>query len=162
MLLSAEVETDIAGDSVTAEADPLALLNALAEQGDGPAFARLAAGVAWDVYPPAEIARAVRLALAAGAPLSARQISAEGHRLYPEDAELAQMAHILAPPKVLGTSPANPTRYLDQQWLQRHAHEYRGQWLALKDGTLLAAAPTAKQLKTMLPPMNGILVTRVA
>lgn len=146
----------------TGEADPLGLLVALAEQGDGPAFARQAAEIAWDVYPPQDIARAVRLALAAGAPLTARQLSVEGYHLYPEDAELAKMAHILAPPKVLGTSPANPSRRLDQEWLRHHAHEYRGQWIALKDGALVAAAPTAKQLKSLVPEMNSILVTRVA
>lgn len=147
---------------ITGEADPLGLFVALAEQGDGAAFARQAAEIVWNVYPPQDIARAVRLALAAGAPLTARQISAEGHQLYPEDAELAKMARILAPPKLLGTSPANPSRRLDQEWLRHHAHEYRGQWLALKDGVLVAAAPTAQQLKSLVPEMNGVLVTRVA
>lgn len=162
MLLSPEVETYVADDSADDEADPLALLSALAEQGDGPAFARLAAEVAWDAYPPAEIARAVRLALAAGAPLPARQISAAGHRLYPEDAELAKMAYILAPPKVLGTSPANPSTSLDLEWLRRHAVEYQGQWVALNKGQFLAAAPSARALKALLPPIQGVFVTRVA
>lgn len=146
----------------TGKADPLAELAALAKSQNGSAFARQVAGIAWDAYAPHEIAQVVQLALAAGAPLPARHISAEGHRLYPEDTELANIARILAPPKVLGKGSANPSRRLDQEWLRQHAHEYRGQWLAIKDGELLAAAPTARELKVLIADMEGMLVTRVA
>lgn len=164
MLLLPEVETclDDYINDIDNEADPMDVLSALAEQGNGAAFARQAAEIAWDAYPPQEIARAVQLALAAGAPLTARHLSAEGYRLYPEDAELAKMARILAPPKVLGTSPANPSTGLDLEWLRRHATEYQGQWVALNKGEFLAAAPSAHALKTLLPHIQGIFVTRVA
>lgn len=147
---------------VTGEADPLATLTALAEARNGSAFAHAVAAMAWDAFTPGEIAQAVRLALAAGAFSPARYISAEGHRLYPEDAELANMARILAPPKVLGTRPANPSAGRDLEWLRQHASEYRGQWLALKDGQFLAAASTARELQAALPRIQGIFVTRVA
>lgn len=146
----------------TGEADSLVMLAALAEAQNGPAFARQVAGMAWDAYTPREIAQVVRWALAAGTLLPARHISAEGHRLYPEDEELAHMARVLAPPKVLGVSPANPSAGQDLEWLCQHASEYRGQWIALKNGEFLAAAPTARELKAMLPRIQGIFVTRVA
>lgn len=147
---------------VTGKPDSLAQLAALAEAQDGPAFARQVAGMNWDIHAASEIAQVVRWALAAGAPLPARHISAEGHRLYPEDVELANMARILAPPKVLGVSPANPSAGRDLEWLRQHADEHRGQWVALRNGDFLAAAPTARELKAVLPRIQGIFVTRVA
>lgn len=147
---------------VTGKPDPLAQLAALAEAQDGQAFARQVAAMVWEAYSASEIAQMVRWALTAGAFLQARRISAEGHRLYPENTELANMARILAPPKVLSKGSANPSRHLDQEWLRQHAHEYRGQWLAIKDGKLLAAASTARELKSLIADTKGMLVTRVA
>lgn len=147
---------------ITGKPDPLAQLAALAEAQDGAAFVRQVADMVWEAYSASEITQVVRWALAAGAFLSARHISAEGYRLYPEDAELANMDRILAPPKVLGTSPANPSAGRDLEWLCQYASEYRGQWVALRSGEFLAAAPTARELKAALPPVQGVFVTRVA
>lgn len=150
-----------ADSHVAGEIDPLDGLVALAEQGDGPTFAWRAAQIAWENYPPQAIADAVHLALSVGASLTARQLSAEGQHLYPKDAELAKLARILAPPRVTGTCPADPSANLDLEWLRRHAAEYRGQWVALKQGEFLATAPSAQALKALLPPTQGIFVTRV-
>src|SRR5258708_17322119 len=63
--------------------------------------------------------RGVNQALEDGAHMLARNLSDEGHRAFPENEELAQMARILAPPKVLNAHlPPNPSVAMNVQWVR--------------------------------------------
>jgi hypothetical protein len=74
----------------------------------------------------------------------ARTLARELAAAWPEDRRVQYWARVLAPPRVLGTSPASG-RTLDPEvaWLQAHAHEYPGCWIALHGDRLIAAAPDA-------------------
>ena len=86
-----------------------------------------------------------------------------GSRKYPDDPELAKMARILAPSELLDvTRPVDPSVSLNQAWLREHAQGYRGRWIALRAGQLVADAPTAKELKALLDDRTNLLVTRIA
>jgi len=140
----------------------LMALEMAAEMGNERAFVQAANGIDWSQRSAADFARAVRLALAAGAHLLARNLADHGHRLHPRHEELAKMAHILAPPRIVRTGlPPDPTARLNLEWLREHAAEHRGQWVALKNGRLLAAAPSVRQLRTELPTTKGIFLGRV-
>ena len=140
----------------------LACLRAAAASG-GAAFVRAVDEVSRERFSAAMYAEAVRLALEAGAHMRARTLAAEGARRYPEDEELAKMARILARPDVLDAArPADASVSANQEWLRRHANEYRGRWVALRTGRLLADAPTAKELKSKLKDRSNLLVTKVA
>lgn len=149
-------------DATEDNGDGLAVLEIAAEACDETSFVQAANEIDWLQRPAADFTRAVRLALAAGAHLLARQLAHHGHRLYPRHEELAKMAQVLAPPRVVRTSlPPDPSVRSNLEWLRAHAAEYRGQWVALKDGVLLASAPTARQLKDQLPTTDSLFLTRV-
>jgi len=142
--------------------DGIATLEIIAETGDETAFVRAANEIAWSQRPATDFARAVRLALATGAHLLARKLAEYGHRLYPNHQELTKMAHILAPPRVVRTDiPPAPSLQANQEWLRVHGGEYRGQWVALRDGILLATAATVRQLRAYLESTDGVLITKV-
>ncbi|RLC84126.1 MAG: hypothetical protein DRI79_13275 [Chloroflexi bacterium] len=140
----------------------LTALEIAAELGDEEAFVEAASEIDWSQCRAVEFTRAVRLALAVGAHLLARHLAAQGAKLHPDHAELERMARILAPPRVVRADlPSVPSLQANQAWLRAHADEYRGQWVALRDGALLAAAATARQLRACLESTDGVLITRV-
>lgn len=142
--------------------DGIATLEIIAETGDEATFVQAANEIDWSQRPATDFARAVRLALATGAHLLARKLAEYGHRLYPNHQELAKMAHILAPPRVVRTDiPPAPSLQANQEWLRVHGDEYRGQWVALRDGILLATAATTRQLGAYLESTDGVLITKV-
>lgn len=149
-------------DATEDSGDSMAVLEIAAEVGEETVFIQAASEIDWLQRPAADLARAVHLALAAGAHLLARKLANYGYRLYPHHAELAKMAHILAPPRVVraNLSP-DPSVRVNLEWMRIHAAEYRGRWVALKDGVLLTTAPTACELKDQLPTTDGLFLTRV-
>lgn len=142
--------------------DSIAVLEIAAEVGEETVFVQAASEIDWLQRPAADFARAVHLALAAGAHLFARKLANYGYRLYPHHAELAKMAHILAPPRVVRANlPPDPSVRVNLEWMRAHAAEYRGRWVALKEGMLLASAPTARELRDQLPTTADLFLTRV-
>jgi hypothetical protein len=149
-------------DTTEDHGDGMAMLEVAAELSDETAFAQAASEIDWSQRSADDFARAVRLALAAGAHLVARHLAAQGARLYPDHPELQKMAHTLAPPRVVKADlPPVPSVRANQDWLRSHAGEYKGQWVALQNGVLLVAAATASELKTHLENKDHILVTKV-
>ena len=129
---------------------------------DESAFVQATSEIDWSQRPAADFARAVRLALAAGAHLTARELADHGHRLRPNHDDLAKMARILAPPRVVRANlPPDSSVRANLEWMRAHAAGYRGRWVALKDGALLASAPTARELRDRLPTTDGLFLTRV-
>ena len=160
-----ELETLLPVRDVTEDReDPMTSLEIAAAEGDERAFLRATDQIDWSLRSAGDFVRAVRLALAAGAHMMARILATEGHSLRPEHAELAKMARILAPPRVLRDDlPPDPSVARNQTWMRSQGAKYKGQWVALSDGKLLAAAPSASELSTKLarPSFEGLFVTRV-
>lgn len=149
-------------DATEDRGDGIAVLEIAAEVGDETAFVRAASEIDWSQRPAADFARAVRLALAAGAHLLARNLAAQGAKLHPDHLELRKMARVLAPPRVVRTDiPSLPSLQANHAWLRAHGGEYRGRWVALQDGMLLATAATARQLRAYLESTDGVLITKV-
>jgi hypothetical protein len=142
--------------------DDLAMLEIIAEMGDEAAFVQAVGEIDWPQRSATDFSRAVHSALAAGAHLLARRLADYGHRLYPHHGELAKMAQILAPPRMMRANlPPDPSVRVNLEWMHAHAIEYQGQWVALKDGVLLASAPNARELKDQLLTTDGLFLTRV-
>lgn len=142
--------------------DVMAALEIAAEAGNETAFLQATSKVDWLQRPATDFVRAVRLALAAGAHLFARNLAAEGARLHPDYLELCKMANILAPPRIINADiPATPSVRANQAWLRHHADEFKGQWVALREGTLLAAGATAREVWDHLENTDGIMLTKV-
>lgn len=141
--------------------DDMVMLEDAAERGNEAAFMQAAGEIDWSQRSAADFARAVRLALAAGAHLMARRLADKGHHLHADHEELAKMAHILAPPRVVRADlPPDPSVRANLEWMRAHAAEYHGRWVALKEGMLLASAPTARELRDQLPTTAGLFLAR--
>ena len=142
--------------------DEMAQLEAAAQAGDGSAFLATQQAMDWSRRPPQDFIRAAQLALAAGAHHAARMLSAQGAQRYPDDRELQKYARILAPPKVIRRAlPPDPTLKANRDWLMSKGNQYRGQWVALRNGELLAVAGSLKSLVDEIGDTTGILVTKV-
>jgi hypothetical protein len=161
---SSERGDALAADGTTTQRDITALLEAAMQAGDVQIFIQMVDRIDWSQQSPADFVSAVHLALAAGAHLTARQLAIQGHRLYPEHPDLDKMAYILAPSQaqVVKRPPHQTPGTPNFDWLREHSAHYRGMWVALREGQLLAAAPTVRELKNKLDLTNkGIFFARV-
>lgn len=113
---------------------------------------------------PEEFIEAMRTALNRGDFYAAQQLSFEAIEQYPDHAEVKKVARILAPP-VITTSQAPPGRnlWINQDWIKQNRMQYRGQWVALKDGQLLAHGKNIDELVEQVGEIKGtgIFVTAV-
>lgn len=139
----------------------MAVLAELSERHEAAAFVSTLQTVDWASRPADEVAQAVKLALMTGAFMAARRLSQEGADRYPEHAELQKLARLLAPPRVIGHSPARPDLRANHEWMKREANAYRGKWIALRNGELLGTADTFDELADQFPDPRRILMTKI-
>jgi len=118
-----------------------------AARADRQTFALLVRALDWSALCPADLTRAIDLALSLDLVPLARELVQQGSRVFPDDTRLQQMTAVLAPPVAIETRPAQGLSLdASQTWLKEHAAQYKGQWIAVQEGTLLGAAPTLKDL----------------
>lgn len=137
-----------------------ARMEAAAEAADERSFIAAFERVDWTLQPPDAVMRAVRLAISADAPLVARKLATEGAQRHPEHAELQKAARILAPPRVIRSDlPPNPGMANNVRWLKEHGARYRGNWVAIREGQLLATADSLQALIERVGKHKDILYT---
>lgn len=130
---------------------------------DARAFLDVLGSIRWENSRSSDWIRITRLALEAGAHSAARRVATEGARLHPGDSELQKYARILAPPTVVSKKvPPDPKRRANREWLKTHGGEYRGRWVAIRDGKLVAAAKSLAELRKQLDSTEGVLLTKAA
>lgn len=101
--------------------------------------------------------------LASGDYVGARAIVAEALLATPGDPELRRFAEVIAPPQVLSASMDGPrsAQAANRQWLKEHGDSHAGQWVALHEGRLLAAASSLEEVRQEVGSTSGIFVTRI-
>lgn len=145
-------------------ASVLARVEEKAKAGDELAFTRVLDEVDWQSRTAEEFIRAIELALKVGAHFSARKLAAEGANLHFDSEQLQKYARVLAPPKIIATATShdvNPSANIE--WLKANESEYKGRWVALKNGELLGAAGSYKELRDHIGKTKGqgILITSI-
>ena len=137
-------------------------LEKASENADHRTFALLTRTIDWSTHGAAELTRALDLALALDMVPLSRDLALRGSRLFPEDQRVQQAMAVLAPPVVVGTYPAQETNLeTSQQWLEEHASQYKGQWIAVQNGMLLGSAPTLQALHRQIGPARQTSQTMV-
>ncbi|MGH7845164.1 MAG: hypothetical protein ACREQW_08350 [Candidatus Binatia bacterium] len=63
-----------------------------------------------------------------------------------DDPIIVRLRQMLAVPTTKTTQKRDIDRKQDYQWIRDHAEEYRGQWIALNNGQLLANAASLREL----------------
>ncbi|HLO48065.1 MAG TPA: hypothetical protein VK211_06545 [Kamptonema sp.] len=96
---------------------------------------------------PEEYIEAMRTILNSGDFAGAQQLSFKAVEHYPDHAEIKKIARILAPSLVrVIKEPTDPKIWLNQEWIKQNRMQYRGNWVALKDGKLLAIGKNVDEL----------------
>lgn len=105
----------------------------------------------WSTQTPDDLAHTIDLTLRLELATLAITFATAGQRLFPDHVRIQHAAHALVPPAGRIAPPA-PVQGLDasRSWIQDHADVYRGQWVAVRVGTLLSAAPSLKGLLAAL------------
>jgi hypothetical protein len=144
---------------------PILLLDILAQDNNLQSFILLSESIVWANHQPEELLHAIDLALNLELGSLAINLSQQGGDLFPRHERIQQAAHVLAPP-VISIEPGPYLGGLDESkdWLEEHAHEYHGQWVAIRDGRLLKAADSLDELKPVIGDREEIartLITKV-
>jgi hypothetical protein len=117
---------------------------------------------------PQDFIQAMNDALERGSLNEASKLSVEAIAHYPEHEEIQKYARILAPPKTtFHKLPPDPYAKIHQDWVMQHRVDYRGRWIALRQGELIADAASADELADKIeaqfdnPKGKGIFITVV-
>ncbi|MBS1253813.1 MAG: hypothetical protein MAG451_02866 [Anaerolineales bacterium] len=70
------------------------------------------------------------------------------------------MARVLAPPRFVEALAPSSSAQANQAWMRDHTDEYRGRWVAVRAGELLAVGETAREVWDRLEDTNNVLVTK--
>jgi hypothetical protein len=97
---------------------------------------------------PKSFLEEIRAALGFGAEKRARRITEEGLALYPDHEKLLQYRHFLRPAgsRVVPGGPNAGDPRPSYEWIRRHSGEYRGKWVALYKGELIAASESFNEV----------------
>ena len=111
---------------------------------------------------PGDYLQALAHALRTGEFGRARQLAMDGAARYPMHEELQKAARVLAPPTVT-IAPRKHTANIqaNRVWLKAHRQDYAGQWIALRDGHLLAAAPSFDEFVARVDETRDVLMTKL-
>jgi hypothetical protein len=144
---------------------PVVLLKEAAEAGDRRRFAQLVEMTDWSTRPPEELTKAIDLALSLEMATLAIKLAQLGGRLFPEHERVQRAARVLAPPVVRSVHPPRARGLgISMAWLSEHADEYRGRWVAVREGQLLGVADSLGELMPLIGEGEdaiSTLVTRV-
>jgi hypothetical protein len=149
-------------------AEPITTLDSLdaaAATGDRRLFADQARAVDWGVHPPEALLQAIDLALRLELAETAITLAQRGAQLFSDDECVQRAARLLAPPVVRNSSPPRAHGLeASRQWLREEAHRYRGHRVAVRDGQLIGAAPSLRELQATIDAdadSVSIIVTKV-
>lgn len=126
----------------------LSALNETGRQKKRREFFSFVENIDWSVHGPTELRHALDVALFLDMVPLSRELAQKGVDLFPGNSDFQYFVKVLAPPKVIGTSPAKKRHFAPSyEWLNNNADKYRGHWLAVCRGKLVATSLTYKDLK---------------
>lgn len=103
-----------------------------------------------------DLIQIIRLALSTGGLGIAKETCELGLRRFPNDSELNRMSRIFAPPRITISQRPSPTgTRANTLWLKAHGDNYRGKWVALRAGDLIASAKTIDELVAITGDVKG-------
>jgi len=96
---------------------------------------------------------------------AAWELANQGLKQFPNHTELQKYARILAPPKITSSVDrgGHPEIKANRDWLKHNRIEYRGRWVAIKNGELLTSGENLDEIVKQIGEIKntGILVTPV-
>ena len=96
----------------------------------------------------ADLNAEIQRLLSAGQVSDARAIACRAASEMPGSDVFAQWQEVLAPPRArLAGKATGRSRRGEQAWLREHAHDYKGQWVALRGDMLIAAGRVLRDVR---------------
>lgn len=142
------------------------LLTELTRRGDRQTFVSLIEHMDWSTRQPDELIAAIDLALSQEMASLAIGLAQRGKDLFPHHERIQRAARVLAPPIARRTKlPAARGLTASRAWLRAHAKEYRGQWVAVREGELLANGDTLEALEDVIGrgrKATNTIITRIS
>ncbi len=137
--------------------DGFSRLEEAANRGSEADFLKSLESIKWDDRTAAEFVRAIKLAFKAGAFRAALYIASEGLKHHSEDITLQKYVRVLKPNQPpAAEQPAEAKPQANREWLKAHANEYKGQWIALRNGELLGASRSLETLTEEVSRKFGV------
>jgi hypothetical protein len=145
-------------ESLPKRQDAIGRLEEAANKGDEPAFLKYLEKVKWQDQTAAGVVRSIKLAFRVGAFKAACHIASEGMKFHADNVDIQKYARILSPViREAETHRAvNTDTRSNRQWLKEHAGQYRGKWIALRNGELIGASPSLDTLIEEVSKKYGI------
>ena len=110
-------------------------------------FAQVVEEIDWQHKPAEMLGDVIRMALMIEALGVVRHLAKLGAERFPDDEYLVRAWKMFGPPRVVTRhAPPRKGQAASTAWLQRHAHEYRGSWIAVEEGRFLGKALTLEDL----------------
>jgi len=94
--------------------------------------------------------------------VQARALMSEALEAKPEDSELLALQKVLEPPQATPRQVTDADRTLEFGWIVANRDAYRGRWVAIQGGELVADAPSFAELQSRIKNLEGVpLVHRI-
>jgi hypothetical protein len=139
----------------------MARLETTAATGERRAFLNAAREMPWARSGAEDAARVIDLAFRIGAPTVARYIYDEVAKRHTDSPALQKFARLFEPEeRTARTLPANATLKANREWLKAHRTEYRGLWIAVRNGALLATSTSLDELIRRVGNTTNVLLTQ--
>ncbi|MFZ1475106.1 MAG: DUF5678 domain-containing protein, partial [Anaerolineae bacterium] len=129
---------------------------------NGVSFAAVYSIVDWAQQPPDIIERVLRALLLAGDHESARQLALRAANRYTDHVGLSKFAATLNPPPArISRIPPDTAIKATMAWFASHSMDFRGQWVAVSNGALVASAPTIAELRNRVGDLTQVTITQI-
>jgi hypothetical protein len=94
--------------------------------------------------------------------VQARALVSEALEANPDDSELLGLQKVLEPPRPKPRQVTDADRTLEFGWIVANRDAYRGRWVAIQGGDLVADAPSFAELQSLIKNLEGVpLVHRI-
>ncbi len=140
-------------------------LEQAAANGSRQTFHKTVTAIDWTSASAEQFILAIGLSLELGDITTAIKLSAQGLQKYPDDFNLQRATQVLAPANITGDKqPYIEGLTATLEWFTQNATEYRGYWVAVKQGKLLGKATSRQNLALLLDKQDStadVLVVQV-
>ncbi len=111
---------------------------------------------------PSDYAARIRALIEGDRVVQARALVSEALEANPNDSELLSLLEVLKPPRVTPRQVTDADRTLEFGWIVANRDAYRGRWVAIQGGELVADAPSFTELQSRIKNIKGVpLVHRI-
>jgi len=126
------------------------------------AFVEAAQGIDWTTQDADDLIAAIQMAIQIDAIRLARELSEIGKERFPESAQIQKLAKIVGIAPIIKSSTGPHPKLADTaRWMNAHASEYFGMWVALDGDKLLGTAKSYDELLDKFRQIDDVVITQI-